>query len=170
MPVIMFGQVSDRRREVVPLWSTKKDLRSVPMPIESKNPVIENCRLHHITIQSRDLEASLRLYRDVLGMEIVAEFGSPQRRIFLLDVGDGSHVELVAPTADSPSPGSPVANDPLIHLALATTDVSAAIERVRQAGFEITVEPKDVELSGLGATIAFFKGPSGEDVEFFHAH
>ncbi len=140
------------------------------MSISSKNSVIADCRLHHVTVQTRDWEASLRLYRDTLGMEIVAEFGTPERRVILLDVGDGSHIELVAPTADSPAPGSPVVNDPLIHVALGTTNPSAAIERVRQAGYEITVEPKDVILGALKATVAFFKGPNGEDVEFFHTH
>ena len=140
------------------------------MSISSKNSVIADCRLHHIQIQTRDWEESLRLYRDTLGMETVAEFGTPERRVVLLDVGDGSHLELVSPTAGVPAPGSPVTNDLFIHVALGTTDPAAAIERVREAGFEITVEPKDVTLGSLMATVAFFKGPNGEDIEFFHTH
>ena len=140
------------------------------MSIESKNSIIENCSLRHVTVQARDWEASLRLYRDVLGMEVVAEFGSPKRRIILLDVGDGSHIELLAPTADTPAVGSPAVNDPLIHVALATTDASVALEHVRQAGYEITVEPTVVSLGDSKATVAFFKGPSGEVIEFFQVH
>ncbi len=129
--------------------------------------VAKTCGLHHITIQTRDWDASLRLYLEVLGMQVAAEWGPPERRMMLLDVGDGSHIELIGPTANSPVAGSPAANDPLVHLALATADAAAAIEPVRQAGFEVTMEPKAVKLADLEATVAFFRGPNGEVVEFF---
>jgi len=137
------------------------------MPLGDKNAIIAGCGMHHVAVQTRDWEASLRLYRDVLGMKIVAEFGSPERQIMLLDTGDGSHVELFAPTAESPADGNESPNDPVTHFALAAADARAAAEHVRAAGYEITVEPKDVDLGSLSVTIAFFKGPCGEVVEFF---
>ncbi|MBI1924903.1 VOC family protein [Candidatus Poribacteria bacterium] len=140
------------------------------MPIGTKNGIIKGCGTHHIAVQARDWDASLRLYRDVLGMPIVAEFGSPERKIILLDMGDGSHIELFQPTAKSPQVGSPAANDPVTHFALATTDTRAALEHIRQAGYEITLEPRDVDLGAFKVTIAFFKGPSGEVIEFFQTH
>ena len=140
------------------------------MPVGTKNSVIAGCGTHHIAVQARDWEAYLKLYRDVLGMEIVAEFGSAERNIILLDTGDGSHMELFAPTASSPAPDSDSANDPLTHFALATSDTRSAIEHVRQAGYEVTVEPKDVDLGSLKVTIAFFRGPSGESIEFFQTN
>jgi glyoxylase I family protein len=139
------------------------------MPIGTKNSIIKGCGTHHIAVQTRDWEASLRLYQDVLGMEIVGEFGSPERKIALLDIGDGSHMELFAPQADTPAVDSPAANDPIIHIALATTDTRAALEHVRQAGYEVTMEPKDLTLDSVKVTIAFFKGPNGELIEFFQA-
>ncbi len=140
------------------------------MPVGTKNQAIPGCGTHHVAIQSRDWNASLRLYRDVLGMKSVAEFGPEERRIMLLDAGDGSHVELFQPTGETPSPGGPSPNDPVTHIALATTDTRTAIEHVRTHGYEVTVEPKDLNLGGLDVTIAFFKGPSGEVVEFFQVH
>ncbi len=140
------------------------------MPVGTKNQAIPGCGTHHVAIQSRDWNASLRLYRDVLGMTPVAEFGPEERRIMLLDAGDGSHVELFQPTGETPSPGGPSPNDPVTHIALATTDTRTAIEHVRAHGYEVTVEPKDLNLGGLDVTIAFFKGPSGEVVEFFQVH
>ena len=107
---------------------------------------------------------------DVLGMEIVAEFGSSERKIILLDTGDGSHIALFQPTADSPKMGNPAANNPVNHFALATTDACAALEHVCEAGHEITLELRDVEISGMKVTIAFFKGPSGEVIEFSQTH
>ncbi|MCZ6677355.1 MAG: VOC family protein [Candidatus Poribacteria bacterium] len=140
------------------------------MPVGTENAIIKGCGTHHIAVHTRDWDASLRLYRDVLGMEIVAEFGSPERKILLLDMGDGSHMELFQPTADGPKVGDPAANDPVNHFAITTTDARGAIEHIRQAGYEITLEPRDVDLGNLQATIAFFRGPSGESIELFQTH
>ncbi|MCA9886824.1 MAG: VOC family protein [Anaerolineae bacterium] len=125
---------------------------------------------HHIAVQTRDWAASMRLYQDVLGMTLVAQFGSPERKIVLLDIGDGTHIELFEPQSDTPAVDAPAANDPVIHFALATTDTRNALEHVRQAGYEVTVEPKDATLGTLEVTIAFFKGPNGEIIEFFQTH
>ena len=137
------------------------------MPVGTKNSVVAGCGLHHVAVYTRSLENSLRLYRDTLGMSIVAEFGAPARKVMLLDMGDGSHMELFQPTADSPKEGDPAANDPVNHFALATTDTEATVEHVRAAGYRITVEPRRVFLDGIEAIIAFFQGPSGESVELF---
>ncbi len=139
------------------------------MPVGNKNKVIQGCGSHHVAVQTRDWDASLKLYCDVLGMELVSEFGSSERKIVLLDMGDGSHIELFQPKADTP-PGSQANDDPIMHIALATTDTRAATEHVRNAGYEITVEPKDLVLGQLKVTIAFFKGPNGEELEFFQTH
>jgi glyoxylase I family protein len=140
------------------------------MPVGTTNRQIPGCGVHHIAVQSSNWEGSLRLYCDVLGMPIVAEFGSPERRILLLDIGDGSHIELFAPRLAA-EPDQPAAQQPpLTHIALATSDTRQAIERVRQAGYQITVEPKDVQLGPIQATIAFFIGPNGETIEFFQTN
>ena len=141
------------------------------MPIGTTNRQIAGCGAHHIALQTRDWDASLRLYRDVLGMQIIAEFGSPERRILLLDIGDGSHMELFAPLpAAAAAADQSAAANLLTHIALATTDTRQAIEHVRQAGYTITVEPKDVQLGPIPATIAFFNGPNGETIEFFQTN
>jgi glyoxylase I family protein len=140
------------------------------MAVGTKNSVIHGCGAHHIAVQTRDWDVSLNFYRDVLGMEVIAEFGSSDRKIVLLDMGDGSHMELFQPTVSSPAAEDASPNDPLTHFALATTDARAAVEHVRQAGGEITLEPTDVVLGDIMATIAFFKGPSGEVIEFFETH
>lgn len=138
------------------------------MPIGTTNRQIPGCGTHHIALQTRDWEASLRLYRDILGMQVVAEFGPPERRIFLLDIGDGSHMELFAPLPAAAD--QPVAAELIPHIALATTDTRLAIERVREAGYTIRTEPKDMQLGPLSVTIAFFFGPNGETIEFFQTN
>lgn len=138
------------------------------MPIGTNNKHIAGCGTHHIALQAQDWDASLKLYKDILGMTEVTQFKSGEgQTIMLLDMGDGSHIELFEPKADTPAPGTEATGAPLFHLALATTDARAATERVRAAGYEITVEPKDLTLGTLDVTIAFFKGPNGEVLEFF---
>ena len=140
------------------------------MPVGTTNKIIAGGGCHHIAVQTRDWEASLRLYRDVLGMPVVGQFGSPERKIWLLDMGDGSHIEIFQPKADTPAPGSAAPNDPVTHIALTATDTRAATEHVRVAGYKITSEPKDVNLGGMKVTNSFFLGPNGESIEFFQVH
>jgi catechol 2,3-dioxygenase-like lactoylglutathione lyase family enzyme len=137
------------------------------MPIGTTNTQIPGCGAHHIAVQTRDLDASLRLYRDILGMPIVAEGGTPERRVLLLDMGDGSHMELFGPLPTTAANDQPAAGLPFMHIAMTTTDARLAIEHVRQAGYTVTVEPKDIQLGPIQATIAFFNGPNGESIEFF---
>lgn len=144
--------------------------KEIFMPIGIRNKLIQGCGLHHISIQTMDWEASIQFYQDVLGMEKVAEFGSPERPIVLLDIGDGSHVELLAPKTDIPLMNNSAPGMPIAHLALAVADTRVAIEHVREAGYLITTEPRTVNLSGMSVTIAFFKGPNGEEIEFFQTH
>ena len=134
------------------------------MPAGTHNPIIPGCGLHHISIMTIDYAESVRFYRDVLGMPLRLEFYIGDRPYALLDMGDGSYIELQAPKADTTEL---TAGNPVVHFALATTDVRAATEKVRAAGYPITVEPKDVQLNTLPASVAFFTGPSGESVELF---
>jgi glyoxylase I family protein len=137
------------------------------MKLEDGNAGGEVCGLHHIAVQTRDLDASLRLYRDVLGMEVVMEVEPVGGKIILLDMGDGGCIELFAPRADSAAPDSPGANSPLMHIALTTSDTRGVLERVRRAGYEVTREVTESGLGDLKATIAFFKGPDGEVLELW---
>lgn len=137
------------------------------MPVGTKNKVIAGCGTHHIAVHTRDLQASVKFYSDVMGMIPVAEFATGNgRKIALLDMGDGSHLELFEPEGDAPIADGSI----LFHLALTTTDIHAAVERVREAGCQITVEPKDVTLDKIEASIAFFVGPGGEIIEFFQVN
>ncbi|MDX2108927.1 MAG: VOC family protein [Verrucomicrobiota bacterium] len=137
------------------------------MPKGNKNTIIHGGGVHHIAIQTRDLEASFRFYRDTLGMTLAAVFERPDRKIYLFDVGDGSCIELFPPPADKGLLPVDAGIFPVMHFAISTTNTRAAVEVVRNAGYTIRIEPVDLELGGQKTTIAFVTGPSGEDVEFF---
>ncbi len=59
-------------------------------------------RIHHVAIVVRSIEASLELYRDLLGLELetVMDIPTDRVRIAFLGVGE-SKLELVQPTDDT---------------------------------------------------------------------
>jgi len=140
------------------------------MPVGNKNKAIAGLGSHHIAVQTRDWDESIKFYTEVMGMEVAVEFGSPDRRIVLLDIGDGSHMELFEPTDDSPKLDDEPGHDPVTHIALTTTDIEGAVQRVKDAGMEITREISTVDIGHLNITIAFFIGPNKEIIEFFQVN
>ncbi|NLC58869.1 MAG: VOC family protein [Armatimonadetes bacterium] len=130
----------------------------------STNAVIEGLGFHHAALQTTDYEGTKRFYTEVLGCRLAREWGSGDRRLCLLDLGDGGCIEVIG-AAEAPT--EPVQQFPMIHLALRVADVDAAIARVRAAGRTVTLEPRDADLGGKSVRIAFFLGPCGELLEFF---
>jgi len=99
--------------------------------------------IDHIGVAVEDLDESIALYRDRLGMreqhrETVEEFGVEAA---LLEIG-GAHVELLTPT----NPDSGVAKflerkgPGMHHVAYRTDDIEAVLERVRAAGLRLIDE------------------------------
>jgi methylmalonyl-CoA/ethylmalonyl-CoA epimerase len=113
-------------------------------------------QIDHIGIAVENLEESVALYRDQLGMrehhrETVEEQGV---HAVLLDVGD-AHVELISPIR----PGGSVArflerNGPgLHHTAYRTADIEAELERLVSAGLRLIDDEPRVGI--LESRVAF---------------
>ena len=99
--------------------------------------------IDHIGVAVEDLDESIALYRDRLGMgeqhrETVEEFGVEAA---LLEIGD-AHVELLAPVqADSAVARFLEKNGPgMHHVAYRTADIDAELERMAQAGVRMIDE------------------------------
>ncbi len=130
------------------------------------NKILGGGGFHHVAIKVRDFDATVKFYCQALGFVPKIRWGEGDKRAVMLDTGDGNYLEVFA--------GGPPERRPegcIIHFALRTGDVDAAIERARAAGAVITVEPKDVKIpSTPGPTpvrLAFCQGPDGEVIEFF---
>ena len=81
----------------------------------------------------------------------------------MLSTGDAM-LEIFANGTDLPGQGA------LRHLAFAVENVDDCVNAVRAAGYEITIEPKDIVIASTPpypARIAFCIGPVGEEIEFF---
>ncbi|MBA3358172.1 MAG: methylmalonyl-CoA epimerase [Thermoleophilaceae bacterium] len=99
--------------------------------------------IDHIGVAVEDLDESIALYRDRLGMreqhrEIVEEFGVEAA---LLEIGD-AHVELLTPIqSDSAVARFLEKNGPgMHHVAYRTADIDAALERMTKAGVRMIDE------------------------------
>ncbi len=123
---------------------------------------------HHTAIHSSDFDGSVNFYKSVLGLEEKIAWGERPNRAIMLHAGDRCHVEIFEkPEAAAEGVGT------LLHFALRTDDCPAMLEKVRDAGMTITMEPKSLTIESttgpVPVHIAFFKGPDGEIVELFES-
>ena len=133
---------------------------------------------HHAAVRAKDFDASVAFYTNVLGMTPAVGWDmSNSQRAIMLDVGDGNYLEIFERPDAPDTPLSP--EPPLLHLALRTETLEATLHAVRDAGMEVTMEPKTIDIqntSTLGGKpglipffIAFFRGPDGEHIELFQS-
>ena len=120
--------------------------------------------IHHIALKACGMEAfeqTVHFYHEILGMPIVRTWGGGTAA--MLDTGAGL-MEIFSNADDVLGQGA------IRHMAFAVKDVDACVEAVREAGYEITTEPKDIVIPSeppFPARIAFCIGPVGEEIEFF---
>ena len=118
--------------------------------------------IHHISMKCKndsEYERVKHFYIDTLQLEILLECEA-----CLLLSTNGGIVEVFRNGEEDLKKGV------IRHFAFATDDVRKCVEAVKNAGYEVFVEPKQVKIGGLEkykATVAFCYGPLGEEVEFF---
>lgn len=119
--------------------------------------------VHHIALKptAQQYQKTVDLYTGLLGMEVKMKWGDGARPCMMVSCGDNSCMEILSGETEVPAGG------PLAHIAFATDKVDELIAKVREAGYEVTKEPTDLELGGKPIRIAFFMGPTNEEVELF---
>ena len=118
--------------------------------------------LHHISMKcgtSEEFEKAKSFYIGLLGFNVVREW--PEG--IMLGCGN-FQLELFCNGAGVKELGA------IRHMALATDDVEGIVAKVKEAGYEVFIEPKDIVIGSVPefhARMAFCFGPLGEQIEFF---
>ncbi len=113
----------------------------------------------HTMVRVTDLEASLRFYRDALGLQVLRTHDVPQGRftlVFLAAPGDSQAQVELTHNWDQPEPYSEGRN--FGHLAYETDDIYAACQRLADGGVAILRPPRD-------GRMAFVRSPDGISIE-----
>ncbi len=128
------------------------------------NKVLGGGGFHHVAIKVRDFEATVAMYKKVLGCEEIMAWGEGDGRGIMLDTGDGACFEVFAGgTGENQGNG-------FFHVALHTSRLDDVLAGVRAAGLTVTMEPKDIVIPSnppLPVRITFFNGLDGESIELF---
>lgn len=121
-------------------------------------------RMMHTMLRVRDLDASLKFYTELLGMQLIKKLDFPEGEFTLAFVGYGPEEENTMIELTYNYDGGPYEIGTAYgHIALETSDIYATAETLRAGGAEITREPGPMK---HGKThIAFLKDPDGYMIE-----
>jgi catechol 2,3-dioxygenase-like lactoylglutathione lyase family enzyme len=128
--------------------------------------------IHHVSIKcgsAEDFKKTTAFYTEILGMKVLRSWGEGKDAGVMLTISGSDILEIFASGQES------VGNGSVNHFAFYTDDPDKCIEKVRNAGYEITEEPDNVDLilkqpipgNVYPLRVAFCTGPAGESIEFF---
>ena len=118
--------------------------------------------LHHISMKcatKEEFEKAKSFYLDLLGFSIVRQWSQG----IMIDLGN-TQLEIFCNGNGVKDLGA------IRHMAFATDDVEEIVAKVKDAGYEVFIEPKDIVIDSnpeFHARMAFCFGPLGEQIEFF---
>lgn len=124
--------------------------------------------IHHVSFKcnkGEQLKKVIAFYSDTLGMPILRQWGTDYDNPIGVMFDTGNGIIEVFSNAESDLPQGVIR-----HFALAVTDVDELAERIKKAGYEVFVKPKNIYIPAenpLVARIAFCYGPLGEEIELF---
>ena len=128
------------------------------------NHIIKGMGMGHMAIGATNFDKSLAFYQG-LGCTLYTMWEKNGTRIALLDIGDGSKLELFErPNLVHTEDG------PFIHLAFSVQNVDAAYAHALSIGATPDKPPYELSLEShplkITLRVAFVKGPDGEALEF----
>lgn len=114
--------------------------------------------LHHLARTTRNVEASVAFYSDVLGFRAIPRPAFDFRGAWLF--GYGLQIHLIERT-DLPAPDGPI-NSRVDHLAFTAPDLDEVERRLRARGIEYAVRH---QANNPARKQIFFRDPDGQHLE-----
>lgn len=131
---------------------------------ETKNNACQILGMHHVSMKCADkvlFEKAVAFYKEILGF-------CEERRWaegVMLQAGTSARLEIFCNGEGIRELGA------VRHFALETKNVDEFAAKVKAAGYQVFIEPKDITIASqppFHARMAFFYGPLGEQVELFN--
>ena len=117
-------------------------------------------RMHylHTMVRITDVDASLRFYRDALGLEVLSRRDVPQGRFTLIFLAAPGNETAQVELTHNWDPEAYTGGRNFGHLAYAVDDIYATCQRLMDHGVTINRPPRD-------GRMAFVRSPDGISVE-----
>jgi lactoylglutathione lyase len=116
----------------------------------------------HTMVRVTDLDASLRFYRDALGLQVVRQTEHPQGRFTLVYLAAPGDEEAQIELTFNWDPEAYTGGRNFGHVAYAVDDIYATCARLQQHGVQILRPPRDGHM-------AFVRSPDQISVELLQA-
>lgn len=136
-------------------------------------------RLHHTAISVSNLAASVKFYRDILGLKVIRErtFSGPafeavdvlpvgsSVQTALMDAGDDRYIQLseYAPKGRLPRPDSNQCDIGLVHIGFRVTQIETLYEELGRKGVKLNCP---IQTVGKDVKVFSIDDPDGVRVEF----
>ncbi|AFC27812.1 Glyoxalase/bleomycin resistance protein/dioxygenase [Paenibacillus mucilaginosus 3016] len=120
-------------------------------------------KLEHIGIMVSNMDASIRFYTEVLGLQLARREqidNGPELGFLSFPGSEHIEIELIGRGTEGLS-GSGIVN----HVAFTVSDIEGEMARLQDLGVRFEEGSSKVILNGV--RIAFFQGPDGERLELF---
>ena len=118
--------------------------------------------IHHVSMKCKNQEEYqkvVKFYNEILEIPVARTWSEG----IMFDTGDGI-IEVFNNGEGNGGRGV------IRHFAFATDNVDECVKKIKQAGYSIFVEPKNVEIQSTPTfpiRVAFCYGPLGEKIELF---
>ncbi len=116
----------------------------------------------HTMVRINDVEASLRFYRDALGLEVTRSFDNPAGRFTLIYRAAPGDPDAEIELTHNWDPEDLGGARNFGHIAYAVDDIYASCERLQQHGVTILRPPRD-------GRMAFVRSPDNISIELLQA-
>ena len=116
----------------------------------------------HTMVRVTDLDASLRFYRDALGLEVMRQHDVPAGRFTLVFLAPPGQPDAQVELTHNWDPEVYTGGRNFGHLAYAVDDIYAACRRLQEHGVTINRPPRD-------GRMAFVRSPDNISIELLQA-
>jgi catechol 2,3-dioxygenase-like lactoylglutathione lyase family enzyme len=128
--------------------------------------------IHHVGINVADLEKALSFYKDVIGLEVIANKtfdsaipGRGKVTCVFLERKSGGQMELIYEHARGGKKYGPGERSP--HVCFMVDDLEARMEAMVRKGAKVIIPPSKTESNPNVNRLAFIEDPEGFRIEFW---